>query len=89
MRSVAAKEAKDHFGQLVEDARREPVAIVRHGRRVAVVLSPEAYERLNAKERAGLSDAERAWLEENGRSIAKWNDWVERQGLPLDGQRLF
>lgn len=89
MKSVAAKEAKDRFGQLIEDSRREPVAIVRHGRRVAVVLSPDEYERLSSRRRSGLSEAERAGLTEHAANIARWNDWTDEHGLPLGDQRQF
>ena len=51
MRPMAAKEAKDKFGALLDVARREPVTIARKGRPVVVVLSIEDYERL---ERSGL-----------------------------------
>jgi len=46
MKSVAAKQAKDQFGQLLDTARTEPVAIQKHGRDVAVVLSIHDYQRL-------------------------------------------
>jgi prevent-host-death family protein len=46
MKSMSAKEAKNAFGLLLDTARAEPVTIVKHGRRVAVVVSAEEYERL-------------------------------------------
>lgn len=46
MKSMSAKAAKNAFGLLLDTARAEPVAIEKHGRRVAVVLSAEEYERL-------------------------------------------
>lgn len=46
MKSMSAKEAKNAFGLLLDTARAEPVAIVKHGRRVAVVVSAEEYDRL-------------------------------------------
>ncbi|MBM3584796.1 MAG: type II toxin-antitoxin system Phd/YefM family antitoxin [Alphaproteobacteria bacterium] len=52
MKSVAAKQAKDEFGRLLDLARSEPVRIEKHGRPVAVVLSTEEYERLEAIEDA-------------------------------------
>ncbi|MDP2593268.1 MAG: type II toxin-antitoxin system Phd/YefM family antitoxin [bacterium] len=39
-----AKEAKNNFGHLLDSARANPVAIEKHGRKVAVVLSTEDYE---------------------------------------------
>ena len=52
VKTVAAKEAKQSFGQLLDDAQREPVKIERNGRPVAVVLSAVEYERLEALEDA-------------------------------------
>jgi prevent-host-death family protein len=46
MKSMSAKDAKNGFGLLLDTARAEPVTIEKHGRRVAVVLSVEKYERL-------------------------------------------
>lgn len=46
MKSMSAKEAKNAFGLLLDTARAEPVTIVKHGRRVAVVVSAEEYDRL-------------------------------------------
>ncbi len=34
MKVMAAKEAKNRFGMLMDSAQREPVAIEKHGRRV-------------------------------------------------------
>lgn len=43
-----AKEAKNNFGRLIDEARQRPVAIKKHGRRVAMVLSIEAYDEFEA-----------------------------------------
>ena len=48
MKTVGAKEAKDGFGRLLDLAQREPVTIEKKGRPVAVVLSLEEYQRLEA-----------------------------------------
>lgn len=48
MQNISAHDAKARFGQLLDTARREPVVIERHGRAVAVVLSKEEYDELNA-----------------------------------------
>lgn len=46
MKAMAAADAKNGFGLLLDTARAEPVRIEKHGRAVAVVLSVEEYERL-------------------------------------------
>lgn len=46
MKRIAARDAKNGFGLLIDAARESPVAIEKFGRPVVVVLSVEAYERL-------------------------------------------
>jgi prevent-host-death family protein len=47
MQRVSAHDAEARFGQLLDEARREPVVIERHGQAVAVVLSKDDYDALN------------------------------------------
>lgn len=42
----------------------------------------------------GLNDAVRkakgeAWKRENAESLKAWNEWVEKNGLPLEKYRMF
>src|SRR6059058_5834753 len=46
--SVAATEAKNRLGAILDDAQREPVVIRRQDRDIAVVLSMADYERLRS-----------------------------------------
>ena len=68
MKTFAAKEAKNGFGRLLDTAQREPVTIEKKGRPVAVVLSLEEYQRLEALEdawwaaRADAAESEGDWL---------------------------
>jgi prevent-host-death family protein len=48
MKTVAATEAKNRLGAILDDAQREPVVIRRQDRDIAVVLSMTEYERLRA-----------------------------------------
>jgi prevent-host-death family protein len=48
MQDVSAHDAQAHFAQLLDTALREPVVIERHGRAVAVVVSKDEYDALNA-----------------------------------------
>jgi len=52
MTVFAAKDAKNRFGEMIDTARRAPVDIEKNGRRVAVVMSAEEYDRLTALEDA-------------------------------------
>jgi prevent-host-death family protein len=48
MKSVAATEAKNRLGAILDEAQREPIVIRRQDRDVAVLLSMADYERLRA-----------------------------------------
>ena len=48
MRSMSARDAKARFGQLLDAARREPVTIEKHGRAVAIVMSKEDFDDIEA-----------------------------------------
>ena len=48
MRHVSATDAKQHLAALLDAAQREPVVIRRQKRNVAVLLSPQEYDRLRA-----------------------------------------
>jgi prevent-host-death family protein len=71
MRSMAALEAKNRFGELLDTAQREPVTIEKHGRPVAVVISAEDYKEIEALKRTSLRAAIREGLDDvaAGRTI--------------------
>ncbi len=50
MKKLAASDAKNRFGEMLDLARREPVHITKKGRNVAVVISTEEFERLSELE---------------------------------------
>jgi len=59
MQSIAAKEAKTHFGELMDMVQREPVSIKKYGRPVAVIMSAEKYKQFKLERlRARLSVGE-------------------------------
>lgn len=49
MITMTSAEAQNRFGQLLDRAQREPVAITRHGRPAAFVVSPSDMEEILAK----------------------------------------
>ena len=64
MKAIAAKEAKNHFGEMLDTVQREPLTIEKHGRAVAVVMSAQDYqqmklERLRAKLAVGEAQLDR------------------------------
>lgn len=52
-KEIAAREAKNRFGELLDSAQRAPVHITKHGRNIAVLMSHEEYIRYE-----DLEDAE-------------------------------
>ena len=60
---MTSVEAQNQFGKLLDTAQREAVAITRHGRETAFVVSPrEMEELLDARRRRGGAVAElEAW----------------------------
>ena len=47
-KTIPATKAKTAFAELIDAARREPITVTRNNRAVAVMLSPEEYERFVA-----------------------------------------
>lgn len=77
MRTMAALEAKNRFGELLDAAQREPVTIEKHGRAVAVMLSAEEYKELEALRLASLRAEIRKGLDDIG------------AGRTVDGDEAF
>ena len=48
MTELAVSEARDHLAEAIEETRRsgEPIYVTRRGRRVAVIVDPDTYERV-------------------------------------------
>ena len=77
MRKIAALDAKNRFGELLDNAQREPITIEKHGRPVAVVVSAQEYKDLEALRLASL----RVEIHKGLDDIAA--------GHTLDGERAF
>jgi prevent-host-death family protein len=61
MNTVTAKEGQTRFGQLLDRAQKEDVAITRHDREVAVVISRDRYNEMQTAEDAyWMARAEKA-----------------------------
>lgn len=43
----------------------------------------------SARRPASISAEGRKWLEENAEAIKSINEWVEKNGLPLEKYRMF
>ena len=79
MQSMSAHQAKARFGQLLDAARVDPVTIEKHGRPVAVLVSIEEYDRLEAMKLERL----RAQVERGIDAIER-GDFTEYDEADLD-----
>ncbi len=53
----SASDARNRFGQLIDLAQTGPVRVQRHGRDVAIVMSPEEYRRMAEAARGNVNPA--------------------------------
>lgn len=80
---VTATEAKNRFGSLCAQAKREPVFVEKAGQLDSVILSAEQYQALRAgQDKAGRVARQQAFETEFGDWIAAENARVEAQGIP-------
>ena len=48
MQTITANQAKTRFGAFIDMAQRGPVCVIRHGRMVGIMVSPEDYQAMRA-----------------------------------------
>ena len=71
MIKVTSKDARNRFGQLLDTVQREPVAITRHGRVAAFMVSPQDMQDLqNARgKRTAAVEAFEAFFAKSDRTL--------------------
>ena len=79
MKETAATDAKNRFGQLLEMAMSEPVAIEKKGRRVAVLLSFAEYQRLTELEEHYWGEKALKALDSGVVSEAETVNWLKKK----------
>lgn len=80
---VTATEAKNRFGSLCAQAKREPVVVEKSGQLDTVILSAGHYiALLAAGDKASRAARKRAFEAEFGEWIAAQNARVEADGIP-------
>ena len=85
---VTATEAKNRFGSLCAQAKREPVFVEKAGKLDTVILSAEDYLALQTERaKAGLLERRQAFEAEYGGWIAEQNTRFETHGIPGDELR--
>ena len=66
MVKMTSSEAQNRFGELIDTAQREPVAITRHGRTAAFIVSPRDMDEI-------LSERER-----RRKAVAAYDAWRKK-----------
>jgi PHD/YefM family antitoxin component YafN of YafNO toxin-antitoxin module len=80
---ITATEAKNRFGSVCAQAKREPVFVEKAGQIDTVILSAEQYQALQTgQDKAGRAARKKAFEAEFGDWIAAQNAWVETHGIP-------
>jgi PHD/YefM family antitoxin component YafN of YafNO toxin-antitoxin module len=80
---ITATEAKNRFGSVCAQAKREPVFVEKAGQIDTVILSAEQYQALQtSQDKAGRAARKKAFEAEFGDWIAAQNAWVETHGIP-------
>ena len=85
---VTATEAKNRFGSVCANAKREPVFVEKAGQLDTVILSAEQYHALQARNgQASLAERKKVFDIEFGDWIAAQNAHVETHGIPSSDMR--
>lgn len=79
MKQVGATEAKNRFGQVLEMALSEPVAIEKKDRRVAVLMSFAEYERLMELEDRFWGEKAQAAMQSGFLSEEETREWLKEK----------
>ncbi len=79
MRGAAATDVKNKFGQMLETAMTEPIAIEKKGRPVAVMMSIAEYQRLAEMEDRYWGEKARKAVEEGFMKEKETRAWLKRK----------
>ena len=80
---VTATEAKNRFGSLSAQAKREPVFVEKAGQLDTVILSAEHYQALKANhDKSTLADRKKNFEKEFGEWIGVQNAYCDTHGIP-------
>jgi prevent-host-death family protein len=87
--SVTATDAKNRFGQLLDQAQRGPVFIEKSGRRHSVLLSAEHYDALLTAHRPTAEEAAPVHGPEAQAFYAKYKAWVDEQNAHFERHGIW
>lgn len=88
--NITSTDAKNRFGQVLDEAQKRPVVIEKSGRRHSVVLSAEMYDRLVARAGAAAEPPAEAPLNPQAQAFyAKYKDWVDEQNRHFEQHGIW
>lgn len=83
--NITSTEAKNRFGQVLDEAQKRPVVIEKSGRRHCVVLSAEHYDKLVARAAHATEPVPDAPLNPQAQAFyAKYKDWADEQNARFE-----
>lgn len=74
---LAAAEAKNNFGKMIDTVQREPITIEKKGRAIAVVLSMEEYAKLESLENEFWGNKAKSAIKEGFFGTEKSSDLLQ------------
>ena len=89
MKTVAAKEAKNRFGKLIDDAQRGPVTIEKNGRPFAVVQSYEDFQLSERMKLDSLRTAITEAREQYAQGLGEPFDQTAVDSIKSEGRQLL
>ena len=88
---VSSTDAKNRFGQVLDEAQKRPVVIEKSGRRHSVLMSAELFDQLVARAEQATAAAQpvEAMSPEAQAFYAKYKDWVDMQNEHFEKYGIF
>lgn len=87
---ISSTDAKNRFGQVLDEAQKRPVVIEKSGRRHSVLLSAEMYDRLVARAANSAEPVVEPPLNPQARAFyAKYKDWVDEQNRHFEQHGIW
>lgn len=90
--NITSTDAKNRFGQVLDEAQKRPVVIEKSGRRHSVIMSAEHYDRLVARAAQAAESATAAPPPLNPQAqafYAKYKDWVDEQNRHVEQHGIW
>ena len=89
--NVSSTDAKNRFGQVLDEAQKRPVVIEKSGRRHSVLMSAEHYDKLLmlADAKVGTTAADEPLSPQALAFNARYKDWVDEQNRHFEQHGIW